>query len=146
MSGYCGACNKPLVDETVHVGSKQMHPECFKCTSCKSQIKGAFFTEPHGYYCTECMQGSSNKWCASCKTGLSGQFRVYKGKNYCSGCREKIQLADKGEKDSHFSQVIHDEKMVAEHNRRAAAATGPAQSGKFDYKEYHHSIESEKKW
>jgi hypothetical protein len=46
---------------------------------------------------------------------------------------------------AHFAQVIHDEKAVAEHNRRAAANSGPAQSGKFDYKEYHHSIESERK-
>lgn len=25
MSGYCGACNKPLFEETVHVGNRQLH-------------------------------------------------------------------------------------------------------------------------
>lgn len=105
-SKKCFECRKPVAyGEGVRVqsgvkstrGTKKTytyHPECFRCTSCKKKISGAFMSGIEGFYCPACQDKMTDMAvplddappCAACGKLLSGYTTKALGKEYHKAC------------------------------------------------------------
>ncbi|KAI9283384.1 hypothetical protein BY458DRAFT_496368 [Sporodiniella umbellata] len=64
-SFVCTVCNKGIQNEAIIADEKAYHSDCFKCISCKNQIKDLIFTQTkRGVYCSSCyeLRKSSGKF------------------------------------------------------------------------------------
>lgn len=104
----CDVCRLPLDEEYMTLGNgKTLHPECFRCSKCKKQIQGGFFTEPIGWVCSTCgSQASTTKRCFQCRQPLVGEYRIFRAREYCKLCAEKVQEAEVDQRKVQYENVI----------------------------------------
>jgi len=52
--GACGGCNQPLSGQFVVAFDVKYHPQCFKCTECRADLKGGFAAKAGKPVCPNC--------------------------------------------------------------------------------------------
>jgi hypothetical protein len=97
--GNCAGCIKPITDDkAVDAMNKKWHPQCFKCTDCKSGFPDGNYVEGSDGkpYCNNCGGGDGSEssditWgpndkCGGCPKPLGGVVTKVMGKYWHQGC------------------------------------------------------------
>jgi hypothetical protein len=83
----CPRCSKEIKDTYQTFDNKRYHNECVTCTTCKTKIVEAVFTQKDDIYCKQCFYHEKGLICETCSKPIMGDYIVVNEKKYHSNCR-----------------------------------------------------------
>ena len=107
----CTACKKNLAGKVMRVGTQKLHPQCFRCSSCRAIIGVEYSQSRNRFFHTYCFRKVNGLVCGHCGKVLGKTWIAYDGKKFhdicykqhvqprCEICRlpiEKLFALEKG--------------------------------------------------
>lgn len=84
-SKRCNNCQKPITGKGIQFNFCVYHPECFKCSECRTELREKISEKQGHLYCQTCSLKFA-KICKSCQKPISSRHMVHDGNVYHSQC------------------------------------------------------------